>query len=405
MRLFKHYHASAIYARIHSDFVNFEISVWLHTIARSLISVFVPVLMLRFGYSLTAVLAYYALYNAADVPLNFLARRFVAKIGARAVIIIATFFAILYFSLFGQLADGGWAILFTLAVIDAFYDSFYWVAHMYLFIESSGKPEESSRDTGILMSVRRLGSMLGPAIGAGILLFGNQRELIITSIVFFALSMFPLFNLQHTRNKPVSKGISLRAFFRELREKRDYAAFSLYSLNSAAEGILWPVFIFMVVGGLQSIVGVAVVVSLSAVAFSYVTSNLAQRHGRSRLVVIGTVCAAIIWAVRLSVPSTFFYYASVFLMGFFAVMIDISLDSHMLERARVKDSLAAATMRNVFMMLPHAALFTVLLVVTAVFEVSFVMAMMALIALLLLTRLMTARMRKVSLAVRPGLIK
>jgi MFS family permease len=405
MRLFRHYHARALYARIHSDFVNFELSVWLHTIARSLISVFVPILMLRFGYSLNAVLAYYVVFNWVDVPLNLLARRIVMYRGARFVILISTAFAITYFALFGQLAYGGWMILFTLAFIDAFYDSFYWVSHMYLFIESTGKPEEASRDIGILSSVRRLGSMLGPAIGAGILLFGSQRELIITSIVFYSLSMLPLFSLHHTRNKPEVRGISFRAFFRELREKRDYFTFGLYSLNSATESTLWPIFIFLAFGGLQSIAGVAIIVSLSAIAFSYVTGNLAQRHGGGRLILIGTIAGAMVWVLRLSVANGFFYYASVFLMGFFTIMIDIALDSNILERAKLKDPLMAATMRNGVSMLAQAVLFTVLFLVTAVFKVSFTMAIAALLALLLASRLLTARMKQVSLAIRPGIVK
>ncbi|KKQ35397.1 MAG: hypothetical protein US50_C0016G0027 [Candidatus Nomurabacteria bacterium GW2011_GWB1_37_5] len=164
MRQFHHYYGNKIYAAIHSDFWLYEFSVWLHTVARSLIAIFIPILLLQLGYSVTEALIFYGIYHLIDVPLNFLARRLVVAWGARTVIIIATLAIIGYFSVFYFLTPNAWTILLILALLNAIYDSFYWVSHMYLFIESSGQSSQAGRKTGIMHSVRAFAGMLGPAI-------------------------------------------------------------------------------------------------------------------------------------------------------------------------------------------------------------------------------------------------
>jgi len=173
MKLFNSYHYNKSHSNISSDLWNFELSTWLHMIGWSVISIFVPILMLVAGYSLTAVLVYEAIFYLIDVPLNFVAGRLIKMIGARAMVIIATIIVAVYFVTFRFISFGGWSILIALAVLAALYDTFYWVAHLYLFMESSGSKKEISRNNGMLTGIRSFGGMLGPAIGSAILLFGN----------------------------------------------------------------------------------------------------------------------------------------------------------------------------------------------------------------------------------------
>jgi len=195
MKLFNSYHYNKSHSNISSDLWNFELSTWLHMIGWSVISIFVPILMLVAGYSLTAVLVYEAIFYLIDVPLNFVAGRLIKMIGARAMVIIATIIVAVYFVTFRFISFGGWSILIALAVLAALYDTFYWVAHLYLFMESSGSKKEISRNNGMLTGIRSFGGMLGPAIGSAILLFGNEMTLIVVSILFFIIVPFFLFSL------------------------------------------------------------------------------------------------------------------------------------------------------------------------------------------------------------------
>lgn len=384
MRSYHHYYHNKVYRAIHSDFWKLEFSIWLQTLAWSMISLFVPILMLRYGYSLEAVIVYELLFYGIDVPLNFLARKLVLLWGAKAVTIIGIACAILFAASFHYLVFGGWTILLVLAILQALFDTFYWVGHYYLFIESSGRPEMAGRDTGIVNAVRVFGGMLGPAFGAGILIFGNQSVLFWVGAFVFVLSLIPLFTLRHTRNKPTST-MSLREFLREPQERRDYLSFALYCVHATAENPIWPIFIFVVLGTLNSVALLAVVVSVSTIILTYVTGAVTRKSAPA-LIFIGSISAAAIWILRLIVPNPAVYYASVLVIGFFSILISVPIESSILERGKTRDPLWTATMRNTSSMFISFLLFAVLTSLVAIFKVSFVAAAASLFVLALVSR-------------------
>jgi len=368
----------------YSDLRNFELSVWLHMIGYSVISIFIPILMLIAGYSITMVMVYCAMFFLFDVPLNFLAQRLTVYLGARWVIVLATFSIILYFFLFHYLSNGNFLILITLASLVAIYDSFYWVAHLYLFMESSGKGEEISKNNGIITSIRSFGGMLGPAIGAGLLLFTTESALITVSIVFLTLSIVPLLYLEHTKNKPDSKKVTFKEFFKELPEKKNFLSWFLYSIHLGANEIIWPIFIFTIFGTLKSIALVAIIISISKILLSYI-SGIVRSSKREKIITIGIICTLLIWVLRVCYTSTIFFYLSILLVGFFTVLIEVPLDSNVFERARLKNqSLSASTFRNAIIMFPQGILFAVLSVLVGIFNISFLSAIVSLVLLLLI---------------------
>lgn len=388
MRSYHHYYRHQAYQAIHSDFWRLELSIWLQTLAWSLMAIFVPVLMLNYGYSLGAVIAYQIVFYGVDVPLNFLARELVLRWGAREVTIIGIVCAALFSICFHYLSLGGYFILFGLAILHAFFDSFYWVGHFYLFIESSGTPEMAGRNTGIVNGVRILGGMLGPAIGATILLIGGQNILLGVGAFVFALSLIPLFTLRHIRNKPAHR-MPLKEFMSEQRERRDYLSFALYCIHATAEDPIWPIFIFITLGTLNSVALLAVVVSVSTIALSYI-AGVVTRRSAVALVSVGSLCAAGVWILRLFIPSPFVYYASVLVIGFFGILIHVPIESSIVERGRTKDALWAATMRNASSMFTPFLLFLILAPLISVFKVSFAIAALSLLVLMIVVRLVGA---------------
>lgn len=143
MHLFHHYHRNQITRVFRSDFWMYEFSMWLHMFARSLIAIFVPILMLKIGYAISDIILYYLIYSLIDIPLNFLGRSFVERIGARWTIVIATVWTIGFFLALSFLTLNNWPLLLLLAFLLAAYDTFYWVAHRFLFIKSTRKIKDA----------------------------------------------------------------------------------------------------------------------------------------------------------------------------------------------------------------------------------------------------------------------
>jgi len=213
MQLFHSYHGNRLIRLVHSKMWLFEFSIWLHTFSRSLVSIFIPILLLKSGYSVNEVILYYFLYNLIDVPLNFLARWCVRKIGARNVVILGTLFSVGFFACLFNLSANSWMLLLALASFAALYDTFYWVAHLYLFVKCSNKKDDVASDASGLSIARRLAGLMAPALGALILIGSNQDFLISISIFLLCLSLFPLFRIKGIPDKPLRKQKSFRAFF------------------------------------------------------------------------------------------------------------------------------------------------------------------------------------------------
>lgn len=357
----------------HPDLHRFELALWLHTLARSLVAVFVPIILLQIGYSIGQVMVYYLIYNALDVPLNFFAGRLVRRLGARWVMILGTLATIAFFGLLGVLPLAHWPLILLLAILAALYDTFFWVAHIYIFIETTKEGLDTGKTVGAVEAIRKLGNIIGPTLGALILIGGGKVSLAIASVIIFVLSIIPLFKLRTVHDIPANQKVSFREFFSNREERRDYLSRALFGIHGEASEVLWPLFIFTVFGTLGSVAAVPTIVAITTIFFSYIIGRLTKNY-RNRLIITGSLLIACIWILRIAVQDPVFYYATIFLMGFLSLLVDIPLDGNMTARGRQIGSLEAAVYRNTASMAPRVVLFGVLALAVGVFHVSFALA-------------------------------
>lgn len=378
----------------HPDFYFFELAIWLHTLARSLIAVFVPILLFKSGYSISSIIIYYLVFNVIDVPLNFAVDNLVRKIGARKVMILGTLATIAFFGLLGVLPPGNWPLLFLLAFLAAAYDTLFWIAHIYIFIEANREGLDTGETVGALESVRKLASVAGPLVGALILVTMGKVSLVIASATIFVLSIVPLFKMHHIHDLPNKKRPSFREFFSNPQEKRNYLSIALLGIHNEVDGILWPLFIFTIFGTIESVAAVPVIVSLSTALFSYLAGKLTKQY-RTRMIVVGSLTVACVWILRLTLQNTPIYYATVFLVGIFSLLVSIPIDVNIAARGLKIDSLAAATYRNTTSMSLRIPLYIALALSVEVFKISFGVAASSLFIIILVTLLLSSRTNEV----------
>ena len=367
---------------MHSEFWLFELSVWLHVFARSLIAVFIPILLLTMEYSIPDVMAFYFAYHLFDVPLNFFARWLIRKIGARHVIILGTLWSILFFVVLYNLPPADFMWLMLLAVSAALYDALYWVAHIYYFMESSKHRKAASKDTSIFYIVKMVGGILAPAFGAAVLIFFTDKVLIGLSMGILALSIVPLLGMTHVEDKPKGKQLRFHEFFKTWADLRDYVTTGLYGVHASVEGIMWPLFIFVALGSIESVAIVPIIVSITTIVFTFFAGHI-RKKSQTKSIVLGALFIALIWGLRLMVDDTIFYYASIFLVGLFSVFIIIPTDSRLYEKGEHGDSLTASTYRNTAAMSAKLILFGALVVLVNVFQVSFMLAASSMVVLMI----------------------
>ena len=364
-----------------SDFWLYELSMWLHVIAYSLVAVFVPILLYKLGFTIGEIAIYYTIYNFIDVPFNFVARTFIVRFGARLSVALGTIFAVSFFLLFSFLEPANWTVLFAMAVFAALYDSFYWVGHVYLFINSTGKDKDAGAKTGTVYIVRKFGAVVAPLIGAAILIFGDRAILMYASIIIFLTSLVPLIWLDNFEDKPKKKLLSFKEFFKKPNEKKNYLTTGLFAVHSAAESVIWPLFIFTVFGNLESVAFIPLIIGSSTMFLTYFVSHI--KKGRRELMIItGALMIALMWLARLFVDADFVYLFSVFVVGAFTLLVTIPLDSNLFTRAKELGALEASTYRNAANMFTKFVLYGVLALMLNIFHVSFLFSIVCLMLII-----------------------
>ncbi len=378
---------------MHSEFWLFELSVWLHVFARALIAVFIPVLFLLNGLEIGDVMIFFFIFLLIDLPLGFFVKYLLPKIGARWVVIIGSLASIVFFAIFYSL-NFTWSTLFALAVFAAIHDAFYWIGYLYLFMQSTknkkGKKRNSSKSTSILYIVRTIAGILAPIAGALILIFISQKLLILVSAGILALSIWPLYKMKHVHDKPKIKTKPFKVFFKDIREKKNYASMMIWGIQGSAESVIWPLFIYVIFGTLESVAYLPVIVAVTTMIITYFAGNI-KKGDRSKMIALGAGLVALTWILRLTIQADIMLYVTVFLIGLFSVLVLVPLDSDIFERGAKIDALSASTYRNTFAIIFKVILYGVLALLVNVFNISFVVATISLFVLMGLNLLFISR--------------
>jgi|GEM_PF-550491 len=364
-----------------ADFWLFEGSLWLHVFASSLISIFIPILMLSTGFSLTEVILFYILYHALDIPANLLGRSLVHRFGARFTIVIGTICSIIFFILYSQISD--WSHLVWMALFYALYDGLYYTAALYVFIGSTKDPENTGENTGILHLIVRSASLLGPILGSTLVVASGGSKIVVVSVVItmFALSLIPLFFLKEIETKPEKKPLSFKKFFNNEREIKNHLSFGLFKIHEAVESVIFPIFIFITFEKLSSVAVLAILIPVVSLVFSYTAGHI-KRSSREKIIMIGAGLLALVWLARLFIDSQMLLYATSVATGLFALFVLVPLDANMFLRGAERGALSAATYRNISSMGAKLILYIILYFSITIFEIPFGLAILALLGLM-----------------------
>jgi MFS family permease len=386
MQLTSFYHRHHLHRLAgHPNFRFFELAIWLHSLAQSLVWVFVPIILLQIGYSVRDILIYYLIFNIIDVPLNFVVAWLMRWIGARKVLIMGIVAVIAFFSLFNVLPPGNWPLLLALALLAAVYDTFFWISHIYIFTEiNREKGLDLGKTTGALEAVRKLANIVGPIAGAFLLIVFGRSSLLVSSIILNVLSIFVFFKMRHINDIPIEPEFSFRKFFSGPKEGRDFFSLAFWGVHSEVDSVLWPIFIFIVFSSVGSVAAVPVIVSLTTAMLSYIAGKLTKKHA-FKMIAVGSLLIGATWVLRLVFGNATLYYVTVFMMGFLSLLVIIPIDRSIVESGLEKGSLAAATYRNAVGMFARLVLYAILLLLLEVFKFSFGLAAASVIAIFLVT--------------------
>lgn len=153
------------------------------------------------------------------------------------------------------------------------------------------------------------------------------------------------------------------------------------TISSTVEATILPLFIFVTFSSIKTIGILPMIATFSSILFTYYIGKFADRYDKTKLILVGAMTLALIWIIRIMFPEIPVFYVSTIFMGFLASLIDIPIDSKLIENGKKTSMLDTSTYRNSIIMFVGAIFYGTLYFLMNIFHISFVMASFSMFAL------------------------
>ena len=269
----------------------------LHTLAISLVGIFVPLYILDLTGSFLYVLGYVGLYSLfivfLAIPLGSMVERWGFR---RSVFLSSIFHALIFFFLIQAARD--LRFLYLVALLEAAKIILFWVPYHLIFIED-GDQKHFGSQVSVPGFLGRMVAVVAPFLGGVAISLYGFDFLFYLAVGVILLSAFPLFLMPSHQHQPFPgwRHILRNTFLPSYRR----LFLSFWGIRSVVivSGVAWPIFLFGLTGnsyrelGLISS-GVLLVSALTHLALG----RFSDTHSQVKLLRSGSLLNGFMWIAK-----------------------------------------------------------------------------------------------------------
>lgn len=233
---------------------------WCHSMGAagaSLVAIFVPIFLLKSGYSFQNVLIYLLLQQIYASILQFPVSKLIAYISPHHLLVVGNLFYTVFFALLFTLHTYRWP-LWMLSFAWALNRTTYWVAFHYTFGMARGH-KNSGRQVAGINALNMLLTTAAPVIGGLIATFYGISFVYGAAIILMCVSIIPMLRSNAGPGK-VDMRVSYRQFY---IIRRDALANACNGMVLVAEQSIWPILVSLII---TSYAGIGLLGSMIALA-------------------------------------------------------------------------------------------------------------------------------------------
>ncbi len=300
----------------------------MRSIALSMVSVYIPVLLLEGGQSLSSVILFYGLAHLSGLFAVFLVIvPLIQRIGAVKVFKLYYPFEIGFFALLNIfIMTGDVRLIWCAAVITGIGNFAYWIPHNILFLRNTKKNTIGS-DLATFFALPKFFNIIGPLIAAIVVLSVGFGPMFVIATCGLLLSYAPL---RKIRNDIVAVEINFTTIVPKIwKRKKIFAMEMLDNIVEESEWF-WGIFAFLMIGTLEApgYIGAAGAVG-SALFARFIGKKIDKTHASS-YVAVASIGLIALWTVRFFVESPVIAYVitasasfmmAMFLVSYFALIL------------------------------------------------------------------------------------
>ena len=315
----------------------FNIYVFLSTFARSLIEVFIPVLLYKYGYTLKEVIIYFVIYNFIQLVIAYPITKIAIKLSNKIVAIIG-FISFISVQIIVNNMSKSYVYIMILAIFYAFYRTGYWISRRYYNIKILPK-EHVSVSYSIVSILNQLAVLFSGYIGAVFLDFDNTKIVTITAIVIYVISFIPLYLMNDGKNKDgknKQKEVKLNICETLMKiGKRKIYLFGTYEILNVLK-IMFSLYVYIYVKNTFKTVGfLNLVTNLSIMIFAYTFAKKIDKKNNYLCFVINAFVVTFI--LKANITSVWIILIC-FLEGMVIKAYEISINKEVYETSKKIES-------------------------------------------------------------------
>ncbi|MCD6398999.1 MAG: MFS transporter [Candidatus Aenigmarchaeota archaeon] len=330
----------------------------LQSFSLSLIGMFVPIHLMRIGYSLNqAILYLIMLYGGMMIFIPF-ASKISSKIGIKHTIAITFPAWLLYFYLLFSLKFPS-PLFLLIGAIYGFANVVYWVPLNSDFSRNSHKMRLGT-EFGILKAIPLLVGAFAPMIGAVVITFFGFDNLIAVVCILLGVSLIPLFL---TGDYKFNFGYSLKKMF----DKKHLIFFKDFFMKGIlfASNVIWPIYVFVSFGS-KGVIDVGLAATLGALGsmfFTLIIGRMSDKYSKMKLLKIGGLSNFFIWILAIVFVSPLSIMILSFIKGFLFVLIDLPMFVIACEQTNNRNNVEFMAFREFGLCLGRLSLLLIILFV------------------------------------------
>jgi len=349
---------------------------WIHALdsfVNALFGIFVPIYLLILGYSVSNVLGFYIVKFVALAVFFYVAGFISSRLGLKHTMIIRLpFFMIFLLSMY--FLDTLSISIFIIALLNAFYESLYWMPLHSLFVRSASEDHMGS-DVGKLHSLPKLASTVAPLIGGAISVFIGFHALFIVAMVLLVFSIFPLIKSKET--KP-HVDFSLKEMNHIVKKNPKYFfGTGAFFIGEATENVIWPIFVFLILDSILSIGLIGTLLSAGMVLFTLLVGRLSDRFNKKMFIRMGAGLMVLVFFFRYFVPTEASIYLLTIMAGFFSILLFVPFDSIIYSLAKKSNIDEFIIIRETYVNTGRVFLLFIALILVQNINISFLLASFA----------------------------
>lgn len=330
-------------------------------LAGSLIGIFIPAYLIDLGYVPANVFLYYLIY-AISLFIFFCSAALLSKRTGVRFLIIASFpFTLGYLALLYALHSMTAFPLPLIAVIQGAGAGLYWFA-LHSFFATHTKKDTLGTSVGKLFGFPRITGLFGPLIGGIIAFHYGFPALFALGGFFFFISIIPLFWIPELI---MESHFSFTTFIDLFRQFRRYTLVEFFeNIREELEGIVWPLFIFLVFRNALSVGYIGTLAAVGSIIFTLLIGRYTDRINPKIFMRIGATLMVGIWLVRFVWPSIpLLLYASTIISGLLASFIVVPLTAYVYGSAKQNNISEFMVYREIPVTLARIVIYSIALLI------------------------------------------